>query len=268
MLFILGLTLFVSVIAQTRVLEGITFFLLRKNKGRILPTVIAVTAFVAITSGLLGGVSMIGLTIRTFVIILMLGAAPVSAVRYAVMVCTAVTTICGVWTAYGEPPNLIMKANLFPSLGNVFFLRYGAPVAIASYLVVAWQLRRRLVGQRIDLENMDVIDANAEDVRFLQATRHGEVMTPVELIEGHAPALLEGQADAVIERLRHGESLGLALVHEDVEVGTRRLLLGHFVSEELADGLDRHYLYQAAGRDEEAFMAELAVEKVIEATSK
>ena len=34
MLFILGLTLFVSVIAQTRVLEGITFFLLRRYDGR------------------------------------------------------------------------------------------------------------------------------------------------------------------------------------------------------------------------------------------
>ena len=93
---------------------------------------------------MLGGVSMIGLTIRTLVIILMLAAAPVAAVRYAVMVCTAVTTICGVWTAYGEPPNLIMKANLFPHLDNVFFLLYGAPVAIASYLVIAWQLRGRL----------------------------------------------------------------------------------------------------------------------------
>ena len=144
MLFILGLTLFVSVIAQTRVLEGITFFLLRKNKGRILPTVIAVTAFVAITSGLLGGVSMIGLTIRTFVIILMLGAAPIGAIRYAVMVCTAVTTICGVWTAYGEPPNLIMKANLFPNLDNAFFLYYGVPVAVASFAAIAWQLSRRL----------------------------------------------------------------------------------------------------------------------------
>ena len=38
---------------------------------------------------------MIGLTIRTLVIILMLAAAPIEAVRYAVMVCTAVTTICG-----------------------------------------------------------------------------------------------------------------------------------------------------------------------------
>src|SRR5207245_1466670 len=129
MLFILGLTLFVSVIAQTRLLEGITFSLLRRYRGVVLPTIIAVTVVVAMTSGVLGGVSMIGLTIRTFVIILMLGAAPVAAVRYAIVVCTAITTICGVWTAYGEPPNLIMKANLFPHLGNGFFLAYGVPVA-------------------------------------------------------------------------------------------------------------------------------------------
>ena len=36
MLFILGLTFFVSVIAQTRLLEGITFSLLRRNQGAIL----------------------------------------------------------------------------------------------------------------------------------------------------------------------------------------------------------------------------------------
>src|SRR4051812_35851572 len=114
MLFILGLTLMVSVIAQTRLLEGLTFLLLRRFDGFITPTVISVTAVVAIVSGVLGGVSMIGLTIRTLVIILMLAAAPVSAIRYAVMVCTAVTTICGIWFAYGEPPNLIMKANLSP----------------------------------------------------------------------------------------------------------------------------------------------------------
>src|SRR3954468_9357082 len=99
---------------------------------------------------------MIGLIIRTLVIILMLASAPVAAVRYAVMVCTAVTTICGVWTAYGEPPNLIMKANLYPLLTNAFFLYYGAPVAIASYLVIAWHLRGRLHGQKINLDEMDV----------------------------------------------------------------------------------------------------------------
>jgi hypothetical protein len=221
-----------------------------------------VTAIVAVASGLLGGVSMIGLTIRTFVIILMLASAPIESVRYAVMVCTAVTTICGVWTAYGEPPNLIMKANLYPLLTNAFFLYYGVPVAVVSYAMVAWQLRKRLAGQHIALDEMDVLDANAEDVRFLQASRHGEVMTPVELVEGHAETL-EGRAESVIARLQHGESLGLALVHEDVPVEARQLLLGHFVSDELAAGLDRHYLYEAAERHQEAFQAELAVDEVL-----
>jgi len=267
MLFILGLTLLVSVIAQTRLLEGITFFVLRRNAGHILPTVIAVTAFVAVASGILSGVSMIGLTIRTLVIILMLAAAPIEAVRYAVMVCTAVTTICGIWLAYGEPPNLIMRSNLSPLLDDMFFLRYCLPPAIVSYLMIAWQLRKRLGGRRIEMDNLDVLDANVADVRFLQATRHGEVMTPVELVEGHAD-VLEGRAERVIDRLRLGEPLGLALVLEEIDVGARRLLLGHFVSEELADGLDRHYLYEAAGRPEDALRAELAVEEVLEATSK
>jgi hypothetical protein len=262
MLFILGLTLFVSVVAQTRLLEGITFALLRRNRGFILPTVVSVTAVVAFASGILDGVSMIGLTIRTLVIIMMLAAAPVEAVRYAIIVCTAVTTICGMWLAYGEPPNLIMKANLFPLLDNAFFLRYCLPPAVASYLVVAWQLRRRLSGRQTQVDQLDVLDANVADVRFVQAMRHGEVMTPVELIEGHAD-LLNGKADRVIERLRRGESLGLALVHEDVEVETRRLLFGHFVTEELADGLDRHYLYDAAGRAEEAMQAEQAARVVL-----
>jgi hypothetical protein len=262
MLFILGLTLMVSVIAQTRLLEGITFLLLRRFDGFIMPTIISVTAVVAFVSGVLGGVSMIGLTIRTLVIILMLAAAPVSAVRYAVMVCTAVTTICGVWFAYGEPPNLIMKANLSPFLTNTFFLVYCGPIGVASYLVVARQLRKKLGRQRIKLDEMDVIDANVEDVRFLQASRHGEVLIPIELVEDFANEL-SGRAEAVVQRLRNGEPLGLAMVHEDVEVGARRLLLGHYVTDELADGLDRHYLYAAAGDDERAFMAEQAVDEVL-----
>ena len=186
MLFILGLTFFVSVIAQTRLLEGLTFSLLRRYRGEILSTVIAVTAVVALASGVLDGVSMIGLTIRTLVIILLLAAAPMADIRHAVMVCTTVTTICGIWLAYGEPPNLIMKANLHPLLGNVFFLIYCSPVAIACYLVVARHIRKRLRGRQVNLDTMDVIDANAEDVRFLQATRHSEVLTPVELVEDNA----------------------------------------------------------------------------------
>jgi hypothetical protein len=263
MLFILGLTLFVSVIAQTRLLEGVTYVLLRRNRGAIQPTVIAVTAAVAVASGVLGGVSMISLTIRTLVIILMLAAAPVAAIRYAIMLCTAVTTICGVFSAYGEPPNLIMKANLAPNLGNDFFLYYCGPVALVSYLVVAWQLRRSLRGRRIDLDSMDVIDANVADVRFLQATRHGEVLTPVELIEGHA-ATLGDAAEGLLIRVRRGESVGLALVSEGIPESIRKQLLGHFVSEDLADALDRHYVLDAAGDHEAAAKAARAVDKVVD----
>jgi hypothetical protein len=263
MLFILGLTLFVSVIAQTRLLEGVTYALLRRNRGAVEPTVIAVTAAVAVASGILGGVSLISLTIRTLVIILMLAATPVPAIRYAVMLCTTVTTICGVFSAYGEPPNLIMRANLAPHLGNDFFLYYCGPVAVVAYGVVARQLRQRLRGRRIDLAAMDVIDANVADVRFLQATRHGEVLTPVELIEGHA-AELGTAGPRLLSRIRRGESVGIALVHERVPEPIRKQLLGHFVSEELADGLDRHYVLHAAGDHEGAERAARAVDRVVD----
>ncbi len=262
MMFILGLTFFVSVIAQTRLLEGLTFSLLRRNRGNILSTVIAVTAVVALASGVLDGVSMIGLTIRTLVIILLLAAAPMADIRHAVMVCTTVTTICGIWLAYGEPPNLIMKANLYPRLGNAFFLIYCAPVAIACYLVVARHIRKRLRGRQVNLDTMDVIDANAEDVRFLQATRHSEVVTPVELIEDHA-ADLDGKAELVLQRLRGGDSLGLALVREGVPEATRKGLLGHLVSEDLADSLDRHYILDAAGDHAGALEAERSVDETL-----
>ena len=118
MLFILGLTFFVVGDRPDPAARRRHVLPAPQNRGRILPTVIAVTAVVALASGILDGVSMIGLTIRTLVIIMMLAAAPAAAVRYAVMVCTAVTTICGIWLAYGEPPNLIMKANLSPAAGQ------------------------------------------------------------------------------------------------------------------------------------------------------
>ena len=267
MLFILGLTYFVAVIAQTRLLEGLTFSLLRRFRGAVLPTVISVTAVVAFSSGILDGVSMIGLTIRTLVIIMLLAAAPTPAVRYAVMVCTTVTTICGIWLAYGEPPNLIMKANLHPYLDNAFFIRYCSPAAIASYFVIAWELRKRLRGERIDLESMDVIDANAEDVRFLQAMRHGEVFTPVELIEHHERELGE-KSETVLERLRGGESLGIALVREKVPEELRKKLLGHFVSDELRDSLDLHYVLDAADDHSGALAAEQVIDDAIVSSAR
>ena len=267
MLFILGLTFFVSVIAQTRVLEGVTLFLLRRFDGAILPTVVSVTAVVAMVSGVLDGVSMIGMTIRTLVIILMLGALPRRVVVFAVMMCTTVTTICGVWLAYGEPPNLIMKANLHPLLGGTFFLRYCAPIAAATYLVVARHLRKQLAGRRIDLVRMDVVDAKAADLRFLQATRHGEVLTPVELVEAHA-AFLGKHTTGVLERLRSGASLGSALVQEGVPPVISEELLGHYTSQELAHSLDRHYALDAAGDDQGAMLAAQYVDDALAATAR
>ncbi len=267
MLFILGLTFFVAVIAQTRLLEGLTFFLLRRFRGAVLPTALSVTAVVAFASGILDGVSMIGLTIRTLLIIMLLAAAPTAAVRYAVMVCTVVTTVCGIWLAYGEPPNLIMKANLEPHIDNAFFLRYCAPVAVASYLVIGWQLRRRLRGEHVNLETMDVIDANAEDVRFLQAMRHGEVLTPIEFVENHAGELGD-RTDHVVARLREGESVGVSLVREEVPEATREQLLGRFVSEELAESLDRHYVLREAGDQAGALAAERQVDDTLAASAR
>ncbi len=109
---------------------------------------------------------------------------------------------------------------------------------------------------------MDIIDANAEDVRFLQATRHGEVMTPSNSSRGTPTSSMAGPQQ-VMERLRMGESLGIALIRADVPHVTRRLLLGHFVSDELADGLDNHYVLDNAGQDEAAFRAQLAVDEVL-----
>ena len=109
---------------------------------------------------------------------------------------------------------------------------------------------------------MDVIDANAEDVRFLQATRHSEVVTPVELVEDNA-AELGGRAELVMQRLRGGNSLGLALVREQVPEAVRKRLLGHLVSEDLAEALDRHYILDAAGDHEGAWKAERSVDETL-----
>ena len=250
MLFILGLAFFVACIAHTRVLEEAAFYLLRRNAGAVLPTVIAITAAVAAASGIFSGVSMIGLAIRTLVIILLLAQAPPHLVRYAVIVCTAVTTVCGMWLAYGEPPNLIMKANLInpatgmPYLTDGFFLLYCLPAAVLTYGCVAWSLRQEIGGLRVDLAKLDVLDANAAAVRFLQAARHGEVLMPVEFAEAHA-AELGAHTAGVVERTRTGEALGLALVHAGVAQPLRKLLLGRFIDTSLADALDRHYVLES-----------------------
>jgi hypothetical protein len=205
---------------------------------------------------------MIGLTIRTLVIILFLAAAPVASVRFAVIICTAVTTVCGAWLAYGEPPNLIMKANLAPHLTNEFFIRYCAPAAIASYIVVAWNLRRHLGGLKVDLDKLDVLDAHVATVRFMQAERHGEVLTPIEFVEAHASEIGD-KLKPVLERIHKGEPMGEALVKEGVPEGVRKAMLGKFVSEDLAVPLDQRYVLLAAGDAAGADRADAAVDEAI-----
>lgn len=268
MSFILGLTLFVAVVAQTRLLESITITILRRNKGHLLATVVAVTAVVAASSGVLDGVSMIGLTIRTLVIVLFLASMPTSTVRYAVMVCTIVTTVCGMWLAYGEPPNLIMKANLRadtgePYLTDAFFLRYCLPAAVASYLVVYYNLRKRLGNARVQVESLDFLDVNAASLRFLQASRHGEVNTAVELVENSVDILGHETAEEVQERIRGGTTLGIALVQSGVPPEIRIRLLGEFVSDDLATDLDAHYVAVIAGDEATAHAREKAAARAL-----
>ncbi len=262
MLFLLGLTCFVAVISQTRLLESVSFKLLARNGGAVLPTVVAITALVSFASGILDGVSMIGLTLRILVIILFLVDAPLSEVRYVVMISTVVTTVCGMWLAYGEPPNLIMKSNLHPRLNDAFFLSYCAPLALASYGVVALSLWRRLRGLRLRFERLDVLDRYVADVRFLQAERHGAVLTPIELVESYETKLGD-RFEAVRERLHHGQSLGHALVAEHVPQPLRLELLAAYAHEELAGPLDEHYRHDAAGDSRAAREAERPVRAVL-----
>ena len=135
------------------------------SRQRAAVTIAGLTAVVAVASGIFDGVSMIGLTIRTLLIVLLLGAATTAEARFAVLVCTLVTTVCGIWMAYGEPPNLIMRANLSPHLNDLFFLRYCAPAAFAAYLIVWWHLRKRIGARRLNLDAMDVIDANVVHIK-------------------------------------------------------------------------------------------------------
>ncbi|MCB4756263.1 MAG: hypothetical protein LHV69_04410 [Elusimicrobia bacterium] len=265
MLFILGLTFFVSVIAQTRLLETISFMVLRKTKGSLVMTVAAIAAVVSFASGILDGVSMIGLMIRTLVIILFLAKADEEAVIFSVIVSTAITTVCGMWLAYGEPPNLIMKANLYPHLTNLFFLTYCLPVAVGSYFIVLWNVQKRLKGRRVEMGTMDILDVHTADVRFLQAERHGEVLIPVEFID-RFEKVLGPRYRPIVQALHQGEALGTALVRTGVSEDLRKEILGQFVTEDLAEALDHHYRDRERGHfsiDEAHRRISLALENTL-----
>jgi len=76
------------------------------------------------------------------------------------------------------------------------------------------------------------------------------------------------KADVVRAWLRDGESLGIALIRAGVPEALRKKLLGHFVTEELAETLDRHYVLDEEDDQAGAHEAEKAVDAEIAATAR
>ncbi|OGR56687.1 MAG: hypothetical protein A2034_00605 [Elusimicrobia bacterium GWA2_38_7] len=267
MLFILGLTLFVSVIAQTRLLETACFKVLKKTKGSVIYTVIILSAIVSAASGILDGVSMIGLMIRILVILLFLAKVKDDTVIYVVMLATVITTVCGMWLAYGEPPNLIMKANLHPYLDDAFFLSYCLPIALGSFFLVMWNVSKKLRGRRIEIGQLDILDVYTADVRFLQSMRHGKVLIPIEFIDDYKDKL-GSLFEQVNHRLHLGEPLGATLIKENVSKNLRIEMLGHYVSEDMAETLDDHYQHVANSHAEGIDQSAQTIKTILETLGK
>ena len=249
LLFIAALSLLVSAIAQTRTLESIALRLVYRFSGRVFVILLILSGVVAATSGVLGGVSMVGLLIRTMVILLMLAGAPLVALRKTVLFSTLLTTICGIWLSYGEPPNLIMAANVLDAQGrrvlsDQYFLTYCLPAALLAFAVLAWELRRVLQGVHIDLAQVDLLEKNAATLRFSQAMRLGRVLTEVELLDEHS-ARLGAYHAPVLAALQAGHSVGDALVGQHVPAPLRQFLLGQWVGIENAAAVDAHFVARA-----------------------
>lgn len=245
MLFILGLTVLVSALSQTRLLETLSLSLLRLFRGRVAPTLIGLCAVVAVLSGILDGVSMIGLLLRTLALILLLAGVDLTKTRKMMLVCAIVTTVCGMWMAYGEPPNLIMKANLLDTAGNPiltdsYFIAYCLPLAIVSFLIVAIYIGKLFSGVRVNMDKLDITERHSAEFRFLQAQQHGEMFSEIEVIEDHG-ALLGTAVEAVLARLRQGQSAGEAMIRAGVPQKQRCQILSVLSSVELAMPLDNYF---------------------------
>lgn len=241
MLFILGLTFFVAVISQTRLLEEISMKILRIFEGQVLSTVLVIGGLVSFASGILDGVSMIGLTIRVLVIILVMAKMDKRGIEFIIMVSVVLTTVCGMWLAYGEPPNLIMKSNL--NLSDAFFLKYAMPMAVVTFLIVAKFMQGRLSGKVISLEDLDVLETNIADVRFLQAARKGATKEIEKMLKEYAGQF--GEKAARVETLYHeGHHPISAMIRAEVDPETVRKFVIDFLGEEFVDPAISYYRHR------------------------
>ncbi|MDC4224277.1 MAG: SLC13 family permease [Candidatus Manganitrophus sp.] len=249
MLFILGLTFFVSVISQTRLLETVSMNLLRIFEGRVLATVLTIAGLVSFASGILDGVSMIGLTIRVLVIILVMARIRQEGIEFIIMISVILTTVCGMWLAYGEPPNLIMKSNL--SLPDSFFLKYALPMAVVTFLIVSQFISRWLKGAMIPLDELDVLEKNIADVRFHQAARKGEVKEIEDMFKEYAERF--GDKTAAVEALYHeGHHPISAMIRAQVDEETVNAFVRDFLGEAFVAPVKSYYHHRktkgASGR--------------------
>lgn len=257
MLFILGLTFFVSVISQTRLLEALSLTILRIFTGRVLPTVLVIAGLVSFASGILDGVSMIGLTIRVLVIILIMAKLRSDAIEFVIMVSVVLTTVCGMWLAYGEPPNLIMKSNL--DLSDAFFLIYAMPMAVVTFLIVAVFIRRWLHDASVPLGELDVLERNTADVRFLQAAQKGEVREVEDVLNAYTPRL--GEKAERVEALYHeGHHPISAIILAGVDQATVHTFIEEYLDRRFIEPMSAYYRHRR-GRGK---LAELEKEVVEE----
>jgi Na+/H+ antiporter NhaD/arsenite permease-like protein len=211
---------------------------LRIFEGRVLATVLVIGGVVSLASGILDGVSMIGLTIRVLIIILVMAKLDDRGITFIIMASVILTTVCGMWLAYGEPPNLIMKSNL--GLPDSFFLKYAMPMAAVSFLIVSYFIYRRLRGVVIPLQELDVLETNIADVRFLQAARKGEVKEMEEMLQEYAGRF--GDKAARVEALyREGHHPISAMIRADVDPEVVRAFVAEFLGEEFVPPVISYY---------------------------
>lgn len=261
MLFILGLTFFVSVISQTRLLEAVSMNLLRIFEGRVLATVLTIAGLVSFASGILDGVSMIGLTIRVLVIILVMARIRHEGIEFIIMISVILTTVCGMWLAYGEPPNLIMKSNL--SLPDTFFLKYALPMAVVTFLIVSQFISRWLKGAMIPLDELDVLEKNIADVRFHQAARKGEVKEIEDMFKEYAGRF--GEKKAAVNALYHeGHHPISAMIRAKVDEETVNAFIGDFLGEAFVAPVKSYYHHRKQRGNPEERELELREAGVIE----
>lgn len=261
MLFILGLTFFVAVISQTRFLESISLKILRIFEGNVFLTILLIGGLVSLSSGILDGVSMIGITIRVMVIILVMAKMDYRGIEFIVMSAVIMTTVCGMWLAYGEPPNLIMKSNL--GLPDSFFLKYTMPMAVAAFVVVAYFLRRWLRGAVIPLDELDVLEKNVADVRFMQVLHTGETKEVEDMLRKYGDRLGD-KAEAVEASYHEGHHPISAMHRAGVDKQVMHDFIEEFLGKEFLDPVFSYYHHRKEHTRSKELAAELADAKAIE----